>query len=112
MNQLACLDEDLLTDLIKSPTEMAPGGFRSRRSPCRNFLLLDPVEDEFARDPGPVGGPNSGSTSLAPSCNPTLGPKLVLALILAPFPTPVPAPAPLSSNELFKQFMRVYLESN
>ena len=66
------------------------------------------VEDELARDLGPVGGLHSGNTSPAPSRNPTPGPKLVSALI----PAPVPAPAPLFSDELFRQFMRAYLKSN
>ena len=87
---------------------MAPGGSRPRRSPRRNLPPLDPVEDELAREPGPVGGPHSGSTSPALSRNPTPGPELVPALN----PAPVPAPAPPSSNELFKQFMRAYLGSN
>ena len=87
---------------------MAPGDFRPHRSPHQKLLLIDPVEDELVRGPGLVGGLHSGSTSLAPSCNPTLGPKLVSALI----PALIPAPTPLSSNELFKQFMRAYLESN
>ena len=87
---------------------MAPGGSRPRRSPRRNPPPLDPVEDELAREPGPVGGPNSGSTSPAPSRNPTPGPDLVLALI----PAPVPASAPVASEELFKKFMKAYLETN
>ena len=69
---------------------------------------MDPVEDELARDPGPVGGLHSGSISPAPSRNPIPGPKLVSALI----PAPVPALAPPSSDELFRQFIRAYLESN
>ena len=91
---------------------MAPGGSRPRRSPRRNLPPLDPVEDELARDPGPVGGPHSGSTSPAPSCNPTPGPELVPALIpaLILVPVPAPAPAPPFSNELFKQFMKAYLK--
>ena len=101
-----------LSESIKSSTKMAPGGSRPRRSPRWNLPSVDPVEDELARDPGPVGGPHSGSTSPAPSRNPSPGPELVSALIPAPVPTPVPAPAPLSSDELFKQFMRAYLESN
>ena len=87
---------------------MAPGGSRPRCSPRRNLSTLDPVEDELAREPGPVGGPCSGSSSLALSCNHTPGPKLVLALNL----DPVPAPAPPCSKKLFKQFMRTYLKSN
>ena len=86
---------------------MAPKCSRPCRSPRRN-LPIDHVEDDLARDPGPVGSPHSGSTSPAPSRNPILGYKLVPALISAP----VPAPAPPSSNELFRQFMRAYLELN
>ena len=85
---------------------MAPGGSRSYRSPRQNLPLLNSVEDELARDPGAVGDPHLGNTSLAPSCNPISGPELVPTLILALFPTP----APPSSNKLFKQFMRIYLE--
>ena len=70
------------------------------------------MEDELVRESGPVGGPYSGSTSPALSRNPTLDPELIPALNLAPIPALVPAPAPPSSNELFKQFMRAYLESN
>ena len=94
----------------KSSIEMAPGGPRSCRSPYRNPLPIDSVEDELARDLGSVGGPNLGSTSLAPSRNPTPGPNLVLTLISAPVPTPTPAPA--ATNELFKKFMKAYLETN
>ena len=91
---------------------MAPKGSRPCRSPCWNLLLCDPVEDELAREPGPVGGSHLDSTSPALSRNPTPSTKLVSAMNHTPIPTPVPAPAPLSSDELFKQFMRAYLESN
>ena len=70
------------------------------------------MEDELAREPGPVGGPHSGGTSPVLSCNPIPGPKLVPALNPAPIPASVPPPAPPSSKKLFKQFMRAYLESN
>ena len=112
MGQPARLEKDLLTNPLKSSTEMAPGRSRHRRSPRRNLPPLDPVEDELAREPGPVGGPHSGSTSPALSCNPTPGPELVPALNPAPIPAPVPAPAPPSSDELFKQFMKAYMKSN
>ena len=91
---------------------MAFRGSRPCHSPRRNLSPLDPVEDELARDPGPVGGPHSSSTSPALSSNPIPSPELVPALIPAPVLAPVPAPAPPSSNELFKQFIRAYLESN
>ena len=68
------------------------------------------VEDELAREPGPVGNPHSGSTSPAPSRNPSPGPKLVPAL--NPAPVPAPTPAPVASEELFKKFMKAYLETN
>ena len=87
---------------------MTPGGFRSCRSPYQNLFSIDLVEDGLARDLGSVGGSHSGSTSCAPSYNPTPGLKLVPALMS----TSVSALAPLSSNELFKQFMKAYLESN
>ena len=89
---------------------MAPKGSRPCHSPCRNSPPIDPVEDEIARDPGPVGDPHSGSTSLVLSYNPTSGPELVPALIPAPVPTPTPAP--VATNELFKKFMKAYLETN
>ena len=89
---------------------MAPGGSRPRRFPRCNLPPIYPVEDELARDPGSVGGLNLGSTSPAPSCNPTPGPNLVPALI--PAPVPAPTPAPVASEELFKKFMKAYLETN
>ena len=89
---------------------MAPGGSRPCRSPCRNPPSTDLVEDDFARDSGSVGGSHSGSTSPALSCNSTPGPNQVLALI--PAPTPAPAPSPAPTNELFKKFIKAYLESN
>ena len=107
MGQPACSEKDLLTNLIKSPTKMASGDFCLCRSSRRN-LPIDLVEDELAKDPGPVKGSHLGSISPAPSRNPTPGLKLVPALI----PAPVFAPAPPSSNELFRQFMRAYLELN
>ena len=89
---------------------MAFGGSCPRRfphrSPCRNPPPTNPVEDEFARDPGPDRGPYLGSTSPAPSRNATLSSVQVLALI------PAPAPALAPTNELFKKFMKAYLESN
>ena len=89
---------------------MAPWASRPCRSLCRNPLLLDLVEDELAREPGPVGGPHSGSTSPAPSRNLSPGPELVPAL--NPAPVPAPTPAPVASEELFKKFMKAYLETN
>ena len=43
MSQPARLEEDLLTDLIKSSIKMASGGFHPYRSPHSNFSPLDPV---------------------------------------------------------------------
>ena len=93
---------------------MAPGGSRPRRPPHRstrrNPPLTDPVEDELTRDPGPVTGLHSGNISPAPSYNPTLGPDQVSALI--PALALVLASAPTLTDELFKKFMKAYLESN
>ena len=97
---------------------MAPRGSRLNCSPCWKPLPIESMEDEVARDPGSVGGPNLGSTSSAPFCNPTLGLNLVPALISAPVPILIPAPvlaptpAPVVSDELFKKFMKAYLETN
>ena len=89
---------------------MAPKRSRLRRSPRRNAPLIDPVEDGLARDPGPIRVPHLGSTSLALSCNPTPGPELVSALI--PALVPAPTLVPVATDELFKKFMKVYLEKN
>ena len=83
---------------------------RPRRSPCRNPIPIDPVENKLARDPGSVGGLNLGSTSPAPSRNPTPGPDLVFALIPAPILTPTLAL--VAFDKLFKKFMKAYLETN
>ena len=108
MGQLAHLENNFVTNL-KSSTEMTPKGSRPHRSPRWNFPPIDPVENELVRDPGSVGGPHS-SHSPVPARNPTSGPNLVPALIPALVPTPTSAPVP--TNELFKKFMRAYLESN
>ena len=68
------------------------------------------MEDELARDPGSVGTLYLGSTSPTSSRNFIPGPNLVPALILTPVPTPIPALIP--TNELFKKFMKAYLETN
>ena len=85
---------------------MTPGGSRPRHSLCRNLPPIDPVEDKLARDSSPLGDPHSGNTSSLSSCNPTLSPALVPALIPALALTPIP------TKELFKRFMKAYLESN
>ena len=110
MDQPACLEENLLTNLIKLSIKMTSRGFRPYCSPCRNLFPIDHIEDKFAKHPGPANGSYLGSTSFATSCNHTLGLALVPALI----PTPVLALAPilLLFNELFKQFMKAYLELN
>ena len=68
------------------------------------------MEDELARDSGLTDGFHFGSTSPAPCRNSTPGLAQVFTLILAP----VPASASVlpSFDELFKQFMKAYLESN
>ena len=102
-------EENFVTE-PKSSIEMVPGGSRPCCSPYWNPPPIDPVEDELTRDPGSVGGPHSGSTSPAPFCNPTPGPDLVPALI--PAPVPAPTSALVATNELFKKFMKAYLEIN
>ena len=109
MGQPARLEENFVTDL-KSYTKIVLGGSRSCCSPCQKSPPIDPLEDELTRNLGLVGGPHWGSISPASSRNPTPGPNLVLALISAPvFALP---PTPVPTNELFKQFMKAYLESN
>ena len=83
---------------------MAPRGSRPYHSPGRNLPLINPIEDELARDSGPVEGLYSGDTFLAPSRNPTS------TLISTPMSPPIPTPAAI--NDLFKKFMKVYLETN
>ena len=73
---------------------MAPGRSYPRRSPHQN-LPPDSI---------------SLSSGLAPSHNPTLSPAPVSAL--ASVPVPVLALAPAAINDLFKQFMKAYLEIN
>ena len=104
MDQPARLEENLLINPIKSSTKMASGSSRPCHSLCQNLPPLDPVEDEFARDPGRFGSPHSGNTSPAPSRNPTPGPNLIPALIPAPVSAPVPALAlaPAVTKDLFK----------
>ena len=68
------------------------------------------MEDELARDLGPVEGFYSDNISLVPFHDATPGPALVSALIPALVPTP--ATTLLFFNELFKQFMKAYLELN
>ena len=89
---------------------MALGGSRLYCSPCRNFPPIDPIEDKLVKDPGPIEGLYLGTISPTLSHNSTLGPDLALALIPALIPTPASAPVPI--NELFKQFMKAYLELN
>ena len=109
MGQSARLEENFVTN-FKSFTKMAPERTRPYCYPRRNPSLIDSVEDELARDPGPVRDPHSGSTSPVPSCNPTPGPNLVLAVI--PAPVFAPTLAPVLTDELFKKFIKAYLESN
>ena len=64
------------------------------------------MKDKLARDPGPVKRTHLGSTPLTLSRNPILGLTPIPILNLAP--TPVPA----ATNDLFKQFIKAYLEMN
>ena len=84
MDQPARPEGDLFTNLIKSSTEMAPRGSRPYRFSRRNLPLIDQVEN----DPGPVLVPVLISPSIP-----------ILALVFG------------SSDELFKQFIKAYLES-
>ena len=70
-------------------------GPRTHRSPCRNPRPAG--EDELA---GTALTEGSGTSTLTPvmSCAPTLSPATALAVALS------------SDNELFKQFIKAYLE--
>ena len=89
---------------------MASEGFCPYCSPYRNLFPINHLEDELARDPSLAKGFHLDNTSLAPFCDSTLGlalvPALISALVLAL------APVLLFFDELFKQFMKAYLESN
>ena len=89
---------------------MAFGGSRLCCFPCWNLSPINFIKDELARDPGPANNFYLDSFSLAPSCNPT--PDLILVPALIPALVPALAPILPSSNELFRQFMKVYLETN
>ena len=93
---------------------MVLGSSCSRRFPCRfprwNPPSTDSVENKFARDPGLVDGLYLGSISSTLSHNPTPSPNQVPVLI--PALAPAPAPVSVPTNELFKKFIKAYLESN
>ena len=84
MDEPTRLKENFVTNL-KSFSKMTPGRSRTRRSPYQNPPPINLVENELARDLGPVRGPHLGSTSPALSCNLTPGLDLILALISALF---------------------------
>ena len=73
-------------------------GPRTCRSPCHNSPQGG--EDESVEDP--PRAPTKGSNTLT----------LFLAISQTPTLVPAPALAPPSTDELFKQFMKAYLESN
>ena len=104
------MEEDLLINSIKSSIEMDLGGSRLCCSPRRNLSPIDHMEDELARDLSPANASHLGSISLSPFCHPNLGSALIPTLIPAPVPTPAP-PLPFF-NELFRQFIKAYLETN
>ena len=106
MGQPAHLKEDLVIDSIKSFTKIALRVFRPCCSSYWSFPFINNVKDELARDQGPTKSSHLGSTSPVPSCNPILGPTLVSAPIFAL------ASALYSSDKLFRQFIKAYLESN
>ena len=71
-------------------------GPHTRRSPCRNPPPTD--EDKLA------GAPINGSGTPAPTPTP--------AVSRAPTPAPAPtASAPASTDKLFKQLVKTYLEA-
>ena len=96
MSQPAHSEEDLLTNPIKLSTKMVPGGSRPHRSPCQNF------------------SPDSASSflGLALSRNPTPASAPILALAPTPAPIPTLSLASAAINDLFKQFIKAYLETN
>ena len=89
---------------------MAPRGSRLYLFLYWNLSLINHIEDEFVRDPGPTNDFHLGSTFLALFYNPTLHPALVSTLIPALVST-LALTLP-SSDELFKQFIKTYLKSN
>lgn len=97
---------------------MALGSSCPCRFSCWNLLPIDQVGDKLVRDQGPTKDFHSSSTSLALFCNSTLGSALVFTLVSAPDLALTPAPdlaptlASVSSNKLFRQFIKAYLESN
>ena len=66
------------------------------------------MEDDYVRNLSPVDSLHLGNISPAPSYNYTPDPTLVLTLILVLFSTPVLASK--SSDKLFRQFIKAYLE--
>ena len=78
-------------------------GTRTRRSPSRNLPLTG--KDELAG--GAPGAPTKGSGTPTPTpavfCAPSPAPAASLA--------PAPASSPAFTDELFKQFMKAYLEA-
>lgn len=81
---------------------------------CWNLFIINQVEDKLAKDQEAAKSSHSGSISPAPSYNLTTSLALVLALIsaLVSILVLVLAPALVSSDKLFKQFIKTYLESN
>lgn len=76
--------------------------FRLRYSLCQNFSPINSMEDKLIEAQDPAIGSNSGSFSPTLSPAPSRNPTLVLA----------PALALVAFNDLFKQFMKTYLESS
>ena len=109
MGQSAYLEENFVIDL-KSSTEMASKRSCFHRSLRWNPFPIDSVEDELTRDLGSDESLHLGNTPPALSHNLTPGPDLVPALI--PVPVPALTPAPVAIDELFKKFMKAYLETN
>lgn len=85
---------------------MALEGFCLHYSPPWNPPPVDLMKDKFIRAQGLVESSNSGSASLTLEPIPSYDPTPV------PASNPVPAPTLVSFNELFKQFIKVYLKFN
>ena len=83
---------------------MAFGGSCLCCSPHRNVSPIDHVENEFTRDWVPPKRSNFDSNSPSPTLSYNFTP--------AHASIPAPAYAPTSFDELFKQFIKTYLEFN
>lgn len=86
-------------------------GPRTRRSLRRNPSPTG--EDELARAPTKCSGTSTPTPIISHASTPALASALVPAPGAMPAPAAVPAPAarPAPTDEMFKQFMKTYLEA-